>query len=360
MTPPQFLARMKRKDVAPAYLFLGAEAYQARQCREALLEAALGSKGRDNGLTQYDLNESSLSQVTDDARSLSLFAAERVIQVANAEAALPRLKVDEADDEEASAADDAGELAAYMKNPTPGVTLLFEASRFAFEGEEKKKLERVRKFYSAVQENVEFERFSLEQARVEAQTLARRSNLAIEPEALGLLVEALGGDVARIAIEIEKLSLFSAGGRPVSVDDIAALVPDARATTIFALVNALGRRDRARGLDILDTLCREGEYLPLALAFLSTQFRLALVSKESGLRSPQQIQGHFSRVGVAMWSSRAEQVYQTVSRFSREQLEQGLQLIFAADRDLRSARPDDRIVMERFVLELTASANPAL
>jgi DNA polymerase III delta subunit len=65
-------------------------------------------------------------------------------------------------------------------------------------------------------------------------------------------------------------------------------------------------------------------------------------------------------VGVAMWSSRAEQVYQTVSRFSREQLEQGLQLIFAADRDLRSARPDDRIVMERFVLELTASANPAL
>ena len=27
-----------------------------------------------------------------------------------------------------------------------------------------------------------------------------------------------------------------------------------------------------------------------------------------------------------------------------------MKLIFAADRDLRSARPDDRIVMERFVL----------
>ena len=71
-------------------------------------------------------------------------------------------------------------------------------------------------------------------------------------------------------------------------DDISALVPDARATTIFALVNALGRRDRKRSLQILDTLTRDGEYLPLALAFLSTQFRMALVSKETGLRSAQQ------------------------------------------------------------------------
>ena len=35
MTPAQFLARMKRKEIAPAYLFLGAEAYQGRRCREA-------------------------------------------------------------------------------------------------------------------------------------------------------------------------------------------------------------------------------------------------------------------------------------------------------------------------------------
>ena len=55
-----------------------------------------------------------------------------------------------------------------------------------------------------------------------------------------------------------------------------------------------------------------------------------------------------------MWSSRAEQIGQTVSKFSKAQLERGLKLIFVADRDLRSARPDDRIVMERFVLELTS------
>lgn len=352
MTPVQFLARMKRNEVAPAYLFLGAESYQRRRCRQALLDAMLAPEERENGVTQYDLTEAAMAAVLDDARSLSLFAPRRVIVVTNAEAALPRQRPDE--DDAGTSADGADLIAGYMRDPTPGVVLVLEAVRFDFEGEEKKKLERVRNAYSAVTETIELRRLSMDDAMVEARALARQSGVTIEPPALSLLVEVSGGDMARIAVELEKLALFARGGRSISAEQIAVLVPDARSTTIFSLVAALGRHDRRRGLELLDTLCREGEYLPLALAFLSTQFRLALVSSESGLRSPQQIQGHFSRAGVPMWSSRAEQIYQTASRFSRQQLERALQLIFEADRDLRSARPDDRIVMERFVLELTA------
>ena len=45
-------------------------------------------------------------------------------------------------------------------------------------------------------------------------------------------------------------------------------------------------------------------------------------------------------------------VYQTVAKFSQPQLERAIKLIFEADRGLRDARPDDRIVMERFILQL--------
>jgi len=228
---------------------------------------------------------------------------------------------------------------------------VFEASRFDFEGEEKRKQERVRKFFAAIPDVVELRRFSTGDARHEAESLARAAGFRIDPEALELLIEALGSDVARIAVEIEKLALF-ASGREVGVDDIAALVPDARASNIFALVNAMGRRDRAKSLEILDTLAREGEYLPLALSFLSTQFRMALVAREAGLKSAGQVQQHFTRMGIPMWGSRADQVYATVSKFSRPQLERALTLIFEADRGLRDARPDDRIVLERFILEL--------
>jgi DNA polymerase-3 subunit delta len=211
----------------------------------------------------------------------------------------------------------------------------------------------VRKFYAAIHEVVELRRFAAHEARAEAESLVRRAGFPIDPAALDLLVEALGADVARIAVEVEKLALY-AGGRTVFTDDIAALVPDARSTTIFALVNALGRRDRARALELLDTLSREGIYLPLALAFLSTQFRLAMAAREAGLKSAPQIQAHFTRLGVPMWGSRADQIYQTVAKFGKPQLERAMKLISEADRGLRDARPDDRIVMEQFLWKLTA------
>ena len=347
MTAGQLLARVKRNELPAAALFLGAEAHQRRRLKQALSAAF-----PEGAMAEHDLNETALAAVLDDARALSLFAADRLIWVLNAEAALPRGRTAE-DSETEGGAGDTASLVEYMRDPTPGVTLVFEAIRYDFEGDDKRKQERVRKFYAAIQDVVELRRFSSSEARGETETLARAAGLRMDGAAVELLVDALGADVARIAVEIEKLTLY-AGNRPVGVDEIGALVPDARATTIFALVNALGRRDRAKSLEVLDTLVKEGEYLPLALAFLSTQFRMALAAREAGLKSSQQIQGHFTRLGVPMWGSRAEQVYQTVSRFSKAQLEKALQLIFQADRGLRDARPDDRVVMERFVLELTA------
>ena len=349
MTPGQFLAQIKRGGPPAATLLLGPEAYERRRIKKALLATVL-----ETAVTQHDLAELTLAEVLDDARALSLFAPERVIWVNNAEAALPKGKsaADDGDGEgEPPASGDAAALGAYLKDPTPGVTLVFEAIRFDFEGEDKRKQDRVRKFYSGIRDVVELQKYSVQDARAETESLARKAGFQLAPDALDLLVEALGADIARISVEIEKLALY-AGNRAIGVDDISALVPDARATTIFALVNALGRRDRARALGVLDTLTREGEYLPLALAFLSTQFRTALVAREAGLKSSQQIQSHFQRMGVPMWGSRAEQVYQTVTKFSKPQLERAIGLIYQADKGLRDARPDDRIVMEQFITQL--------
>jgi DNA polymerase III subunit delta len=352
MTPLQFQSRVKKGMIPPATLLLGPEAYERRRIKDALLAAV-----PPEAVSQHDLAELTLAEILDDARALSLFASERLIWVVNAELALPRGRA-AADDEEGDSAGpagagDAAPLAAYLKDPTPGVTLVFEAIRHDFEGEDKRKQDRVRKFYAAIPDVVELQKYSPQEARSEAESLIRQAGFHMDPAALDLLIEALGAEIARVAVEIEKLSLF-AGNRVIGVDDITALVPDARATTIFALVNALGRRDRARSLGILDTLTREGEYLPLALAFLSTQFRMALVAREAGLKSSQQIQGHFSRLGVPMWGSRAEQVYQTVSKFTKPQMERALGLIYKADKGLRDARPDDRIVMETFIMELVS------
>jgi DNA polymerase-3 subunit delta len=352
LTAAQLVARAKKRELPGAILLLGPEAYERRRIKEAMTAAFA-----EGAVTQFDLAEMPLAAIVDDARALSLFAAERLIWVVNAEAALPKTgkasEDDESDAESGASGGDAAVLTAYLKDPTPGVVVVFEAIRFDFEGEDKRRQDRVRKFYSALRDVVELRCFAAHEARAEGESLARRAGLSIEPEALDVLVEALGADIARIAVEIEKLALY-AGNRTISADDIAELVPDARATTIFALVNAIGRRDRTRALELLDTLTSEGIYLPLALTFLSTQFRMAMAASEAGLKSSQQVQAHFTRLGVPMWGSRADQVWQTVAKFGQPQLERAMKLISEADRGLRDARPDDRLVMEQFLLKLTA------
>jgi DNA polymerase-3 subunit delta len=351
LSPEQFLQRIRKGTPAPVYLFAGPELYQLGLCRRALVDKFLAPEDRENGLSRHDLETSTLAEVLDDARSLSLFAPQRVIWVAGAEAALPRGR-SASQEENASAAD----LAEYVRNPTPGTVLVFTASRYDFDGEERAKLERVQKFFACIPDVVEFRPYTVESARLLAQDLAQEAGLQIGVSEVGLLVDSLASDASRIVNEIEKLRLYAGANRKVTADDILALVPNAQATTIFALVAALGRGDRKRSLEHLDRLLREGEYLPLALTFLATQFRFAMVAHEAGLRTSQQIQAHFSKHGIRIWRNRAEQIYQTVAAFSGGRLARGIEMVSWADRALRDARPDDRVVMEKLVFSLTASA----
>jgi DNA polymerase III subunit delta len=348
MTPEQFLEGLKRGRLEPAYLFLGGEAYNRERARRALIEAALAPEERETGFTRHDLDQVSLAAAVDDARSLSLFAARRVIWLARAETAALKARSGDGDEEVSSGPKP---LEEYLRDPAPGTVLVIEAARYDFEGEDKAKLERVRQFFSGVPTQVEFRRFTPEAARALAQNLALAMGVKLGLAELALLLEATGHEASRIAAEMEKLSLF-ANGRKIEAEDIAALVPDAQSTTVFAMVAALGRGDRARALESLDTLTRAGEYMPLALAFLATQFRMALAAREAGMRGASEIQARFERTGVRIWPARARQISETIQAFPQARLERALAKVFEADRALRDAHPDDRIVMENMIFEL--------
>src|SRR5262249_13574606 len=161
----------------------------------ALIEAVLPVEDRESGFVSHDLDQISLAAAIDDARSLSLFASQRVVWLASAEAALPR----------GEAGDPPPELASYVQGPTPVTVVVIEASRFDFEGEDKSKIERVQRYFSVIPNVVEFHHYSPESARAIAQSIAKQAGLQLGLAELALLLEATAGDVSRIALEIEKL-----------------------------------------------------------------------------------------------------------------------------------------------------------
>lgn len=355
MSPEKFIAQIKKGQLAPAYLFYGPEMFERERCRRALIEHFLLPEERESGFTRHDLSEVELAEAMDDARSLSLFASNRVIWMASAEAALPRGRatVKAEEDEEDAAAGGPGLIQAYVNEASPGTVVIFDCSRYGFDKDDQDRLKRLLAFYSSVPVQVEFRPYSIEDARFLAQTMAKEKGLQLGIAETGMLVEALAADATRIASEIEKLSLYCGAGK-VTPEILARLVPNASETTVFELVNSIGRGDRKRSLQLLDALVRTGEYLPLVLTFLAGQFRMAMVSHEKRLTDSRQINSQLRQLGFAMWPARADQVAATVRAFPREKCAQALEEVFEADRALRDTRPDDRIVMERLILKLTA------
>lgn len=354
MTPEQFVARVSQQAPAPAYLFLGQEGYQRRVCKDALLNRVLPGDLRAEGLTQTDLENTTLREILDDAKSLSLFSSDRVVWISSAELALPRRMTD-SEDAQSPEKSLASDLARYLAAPTPGTVLVFDCSRYDFAGDDRAKLERVQKFYAELPA-VEFRQFTPESGRFLAQQLLKQHGLRMPGAVLAVLLDAVAGDANRLAAEIEKLSLFVGKEPGVTMDDLLLLVPNAAQSTIFTLVNALGKRDRAAALRSLDILLREGEYLPLALTFLNTQFRLALAAKEARVTSAQQAQNFFAKLNVRLWRERAEQIVSTAAAFTEQHLAKAVALIYETDKKFREGYRDDRVIMERLVLALTLGA----
>lgn len=79
MTPEQMLRALTRQAPAPLFLFVGPELYRRSLCRKALLDLALAAEDREAGFVRHDLDEVSLGDVLDDARSMSLFTPSRLI-----------------------------------------------------------------------------------------------------------------------------------------------------------------------------------------------------------------------------------------------------------------------------------------
>ncbi len=357
MTPRALLQHFKKEGKpAAGYLFLGAEPFFRDRCRAAIKKAVLGEAADPEGLIEVDLKEQSLSNAVDEARTLSLFATSRLLLVKNAENVLPRGGVRSKGDPSQAL------LKAYFADPTPGTVVVIEATRFeGRDRDDKAKLERIAKFFSAVPETVELKPITMNDAVKAADVLARRLNLSIERSVLVELVEMLAADVAKIENNLEKLALYatSAGDTAatptvITSRDIELLVPEARQSGLFEFSDALAHRDRTRALGVLDTMAKAGTYWPMQLNLIAGLFRQALAANELRLRSAGAIGSKLGSYGLRLWPARSAQVAEIATQFSRGELERALIWLFEADRELRSPNPDDRIIMEHLTVRLTS------
>jgi DNA polymerase-3 subunit delta len=109
---------------------------------------------------------------------------------------------------------------------------------------------------------------------------ARFHGVAIEPEAAQVLAELAGEDAEGADQELAKLRDYVDGERPIRVADVELLTSFHGQPDVFAMVDALGKRDARTALDRLQRLLQE-EDPHYAFVMVIRQFRLLLRAREA-------------------------------------------------------------------------------
>jgi DNA polymerase III delta subunit len=179
--------------------------------------------------------------------------------------------------------------------------------------------------------------------RAELQAWVRRHaeamGVRIEPRAAAALADRVGGavlesdvergDQTRLAdSELRKLATF-ASERAITVDDVVQLVADARPASLYAITNAVDRRDAPAAARALERALAEGQPVLRITAALAGRVSDLLVVRDLVARraSPQDIARRAGRGNARM----AERLVEAAGRYQGSELEAMLRGLFEAD-----------------------------
>lgn len=170
-------------------------------------------------------------------------------------------------------------------------------------------------------------------------THAARIGVPIEVRAAHVLAERIGGaiwetdvergEMTRVAdSELRKLAVY-AGERPVTADDVEAVSPDTRPASVFAITNAVDRREPAAAAEALRRALAEGQPGLRILASLSGRVSDLIVARDlSARKTPQnEIAKRVARGNMRV----AERLVDAAKRYRGDELEAMLTGLFEAD-----------------------------
>ena len=332
LSPSKLHALIGRKTLGPLYLFVGEDVRLVEQVVDQV-EATIDPLDRpfaverlyagDAGGAPLDIAASArVFPMLGDRRIVIVLRAERLLKPRRASRAAGSDDDDSPSESEAPA--DMGPLEDYLAEPVPSTTVVFVATEID-------KSRRLTKKLLEAAQVVEFggldgggppgrrdAHAAADWVRAEFERLQR----AIEPEAVQLLVDRAGGDITKLRGDIERLLLYTEGQTRIARADVAEVASIATQIDDWAVVNAIADGDTPKAL------------------------REAAARLERG-DSPHGL------VGQLRWW-----VSQRLAEGAPERVPAALDALLRTDLALKSSGGEDRVLVERLVIDLTGRPLP--
>ena len=318
LTPEEVRDQIARGTLAPIYLLLGQDEREKVDLATAFT-SVVEEDFRAFNVDRLYGGETSVAAVIDAARTLPLMASHRIVIVQQAE---PLLQPRRDDSEQAER--EAAELEAYLKEPFAHAVMVLLATE----------LDGRRRLVKLLISRGVVVACGLpgdaDQGASWIRRRVREVGLNIAEDALALLIDRAGKDVGRLRSDTERVLLFAAEKRVVSVTDVEATVAGAELQDEWAMVRAIEQGDTAGAL-------RE-----LGLKFDASP----VPPKESSAMI----------LGQLRWMVSAPR---PKGRFPRERIRSAVEALFRTDLALKTSAGDPRVLLERLVVELCEKGGPA-
>jgi DNA polymerase-3 subunit delta len=328
---PDIAGALARGEIDPIYCLSG-EAYLVEATAAAIRAAVLAEAGPAAAFNQdvYELKEKGVGVALATARTLPMMARRRLV-------------VGKGIDEVKAA--ELEPLATYAEDPNPSTCLLLIGE----------KVDVRFKAFQTLRKRGYLHVFAPPRDRevpgwIRAE--ARTRKIAIGADAAEALATATGADLGRIAQALDQLALY-AGGEPISVAHVEALVAETRQRGIFELTKAIGAGNVGGALALLANMLRNREPALRIQYMLARHLRQVWRAKE--LSASGAARGEIaSAVGINPYF--LDDILVPAKRMTRAALADAFERLFQADVDLKSSRLDPEIALARLVQTLAESS----
>jgi len=314
---------LKSGTLLPVYLLVGEEQFLRHKARNLIHDVIVGPHG---GSVSVFSPDDPLDTVLGELRGDSLFASRRMVEVMQADMFLRYH----------------GEaLVRYLEHPSASAVLVIDAMKV--DGRTRLPAA-VRAAGMLVECPGVYEDRLGEWVRGEV----RRRGFRISGAAVSLLVDEVGNSLFALSSEIDKLITYLGDRKTIEPPDVGQLTGHTRNWVVWALTDALARREVASALRILENLLQEDSRGVGIVGILNWQIsRLwqgrCLIDRGGG-REDLVAQLHVDY-------RRVEALEEQIRKFSQQDLSRLSRMLLEADIALKSTGLPPRAVLERFLVE---------
>ena len=329
--------QIKQREIAPIYLLYGTESFLINETKQLLLNHILNDEEKDFNFSAYDLEETPIEVVVEDAETFPFFGEKKVIFLHNPSfltAERTKEKVDH----------NLPKFEAYLKEPAPYTVMVISAPYEKLD--ERKKITKELKRNAVI---VEAKKLSEYELKSWIRDRAKGNGLEFEAGALEQFLSLVGTNLFMITSELDKLGLYAADEKRIDVNLVEKLVSKSLEQNIFTLIEKVVQRKLDEALRIYYDLLKQNEEPIKILALLAGQFRLIYQVKELARRGygQQQIASYLKthpfRVKLAAGQA---------DKFTDEELTNLMSLLAEADYQMKTGGMNKSLLIEMLLFKL--------